>query len=397
MESRDPAISSRREMDDVGREMPISGPPAWVARCAAGMLLALLLALGFAGRADAQVVRGRLTSAQGGGVLAGALVTLLDGRGAPVRVGVADAAGQYQLTAPAAGSYRVKVDRVGFGSHTTGEFALAAGQTLEMPVAVPPVRVSLAAIRVEAAPRCNSRSRDGDALRAVWEEARKALQLTNSNTSAALLSFDYRHFERHLSPNGRKVEAETSQMVHLPPGTVAFASLPADSLAAGGYVRVLERTGQVSYFAPDADVLLSEVFLDGHCFSLRNGQQGTIGLHFEPLRGNAVADVRGTLWLDRATAELRFMEFTYTGLPHVSPRTMGGRVDFARMPNGAWVIHDWALRWPVAAMRYNGRSNVLTIGRARGVQEAGASLVAVRLVEPGDTAQTSAAPAAASH
>ncbi len=56
-------------------------------------------------------------------------------------------------------------------------------------------------------------------------------------------------------------------------------------------------------------------------------------------------DIRGTLWLDARTGELRNVEYEYTGLPDGSRRSpSGGRVEFRRLPSGAWIVSRWYIR-----------------------------------------------------
>ena len=64
--------------------------------------------------------------------------------------------------------------------------------------------------------------------------------------------------------------------------------------------------GDLQYSAPDARVLLSDEFLDTHCFRIAEAQNGDgrIGLAFEPLEDSPLRDIEGVLWIDRSTAML---------------------------------------------------------------------------------------------
>ena len=80
---------------------------------------------------------------------------------------------------------------------------------------------------------------------------------------------------RVLYENRRKVSAATDR---------PFRSLAAEVLSAGGYVTV-NQDGSVDYYAPDADVLLSETFLADHCFKIQPGVvsvRDLSGLAFQP-------------------------------------------------------------------------------------------------------------------
>ena len=119
------------------------------------------------------------------------------------------------------------------------------------------------------------------------------------------------------------------------PSERPFRSQDAAILARDGYA--VEESGEVIYYAPDADVLLSDTFAATHCFQLTDappGQPGLIGLRFRPVEAaRDRRDIEGTFWLDRASAELRSLDFTFTNLPGVAERVEpGGRVEFTRLP-----------------------------------------------------------------
>ena len=66
-------------------------------------------------------------------------------------------------------------------------------------------------------------------------------------------------------------------------------------------------------------------------------QPGLLGLAFEPVRDRRIPDIRGVLWLSARSAELRFVEFDYTGMSLPEPAANGGRVEYERLPGGAWI------------------------------------------------------------
>lgn len=100
-------------------------------------------------------------------------------------------------------------------------------------------------------------------------------------------------------------------------------------------------------------MLLSDLFLDEHCFAVRDGDEGRVGLSFRPVPGRKLPDVRGVLWLDRESGELRELEYTYTNLEFAGPEEqLGGRVEFERLPSGAWYIPHWRIRMPLFGVRH---------------------------------------------
>jgi hypothetical protein len=218
-------------------------------------------------------------------------------------------------------------------------------------VGADPVRV--AEVRVVGRSKCLVRHASGLDVAVLWAEARKAL------TAAALTREQGKHlfvvgrYERVYDPPLKKVVSETNtqqrQTAERP-----FVALPADSLARVGYVR-RDSTGG-SYYAPDGDVLLSDVFVGTHCLRLEpapKGAPGLLGIAFAPAeRRDGITDIEGVLWLDAASGELRHLEYRYTNLPReVSTDRLGGRVEFLRLPTGAWIISRWAIRVPVMGVR----------------------------------------------
>jgi hypothetical protein len=148
------------------------------------------------------------------------------------------------------------------------------------------------------------------------------------------------------------------------------ASAPPDSLAKYGFVHeparnpadLLTAPGPV-YFGPDAKILFSDWFLDGHCFSVLSPTEAAndIVVAFAPARG-ARRDIRGKLTLDRQTLELRALDFWYTGLGRwVTGDSAGGRLSFRRLTTGAWIIDRWVIRAPIPLV---GRRDTVLFGFA---------------------------------
>jgi hypothetical protein len=137
------------------------------------------------------------------------------------------------------------------------------------------------------------------------------------------------------------------------------------------------------YYAPDAEVLLSDSFLATHCFEVRLGRgdaTGLVGLAFTPARGRRLVDVSGVLWLDRATAELRALEFEYENLPSdLRAGPAEGRVEFLRIPSGPWIVRDWVIRMPIVSMTrafHGGLESRLQV-----VRETGGRVIEIRAVD----------------
>ncbi|HEU4564067.1 MAG TPA: carboxypeptidase-like regulatory domain-containing protein [Gemmatimonadaceae bacterium] len=312
-------------------------------------IAALAIALGARGGV-AQTVRGTLVDDATGRALGGAIVALLDEKGTTLRRTFTDDDGAFALSAAGAGRYTLRAQRIGFRSTTTPPFDLGAGERKEMRVVAAAVPVRLAEVRTTAERRCTVRPEEGLGVQTLWEEARKALDATALAQEERRLEVRIAQYARDLDPRSLAVSAE-QRSERTGVSESPFVSLPASELAANGYVQ--QRADGTWYYAPDAAVLVSDAFLDGHCFRVREGGagegEGLIGLAFEPVKAEH-ADIQGVLWLDERSSELRNIEYGYTGvaLPR-SKAPFGGRIEFRRMPSGAWIVSRWWIRMPVTA------------------------------------------------
>jgi hypothetical protein len=275
-------------------------------------------------------------------------VQLIDSTGARVAAALAQPGGRFALRAPAAGTYRLRVLRIGFRRTQTPPFIVGAGETVERTVAMPQLSVALTGIRIVGAQRCEDLPDGGDALATVWEEARKAVEAVRLTGSEQRLRMRVRDYTHDLSLHGNVTSSEESRERE---GISArpYASPDAASMARDGYVR--QEGDGTMYYAPDADVLLSDSFVSAHCFHLQRDAvtgDSLIGIAFEPVRHRPPPDIRGVLYLDRRSAELRELRYAYTSLPAAAEeREFGGRVAFQRVPGGAWIIREWVVRGPV--------------------------------------------------
>jgi len=299
----------------------------------------------------AQVVRGVVVDEGSGRALPGIVVVLLDSAGKRLAGVLADDAGRYAIRIAAPGNYGIRAERIGYRADAPTAVKLAAGETVELRLVTRPVPVMLSAVRVTGTTACVARASDGQEVSAVWDEARKALYATDLTQRNELFTAKVSRFERTLDARDAKVinysVKQTNGVTRNP-----FVSLPAAQLSTDGFVRQVG--SETIYFGPDAGVLLSDEFLGDHCFKLRESggrRSAMIGIEFEPARGRTMPEIAGTLWLDRKTAELRDLEYQYRGLPNmplsVRSEDFGGRVEFQRMPTGAWIVQRWVIRMPI--------------------------------------------------
>jgi hypothetical protein len=297
---------------------------------------------------SAQAVQGRLVE-PGGAPVAQTLVVLVDSAGGPAATALTDRQGGFSLRAPGPGSFTLRAERVGYATTVLPPFQLAAGETVQQRLVANDRKASLTGIvAVGEARRCTVRPGGGEQTATVWNEARKALSAAAYGERQRLFRYRVAQFQRDLDPSTGRVLRETRSEQ----ATVAahpFASPPAAELSARGWIQKTD--DGTLYYGPDATVLVSDEFLNDHCMRLEDDRRvagdSLVGVAFEPVGGRRQPDVRGVLWLHRATAELRRVEYVYTSLPAgvASPR-LGGTVEYARLDDGPWIVRRWSIRMP---------------------------------------------------
>jgi hypothetical protein len=300
----------------------------------------------------AQQVRGRLLDAASGEPVVGALVILLDVDDAELTSTVTSTRGTYAIRAAGAGMFQLRIERIGFETSTTEPFSLLADQTESLELTASSSAVILPALTVESEAECHARPEVGEATYVLWEEARKTLRLTERLVSD--YRFDGVMYERLVNLWGEALEQGDTQFVSIA-GRHPFRSVSRDELEERGYAR---QAAEGTYFyAPDAEILLSDEFLDSHCFRVRRmGDDPVVGLAFEPVREDRHrVDVKGVLWLDRETSQLRTLEFRYTGVELPSHLGTGpgpyGQMVFDRIESGGWIVREWWIRTPAGSRR----------------------------------------------
>ncbi|MCL7956446.1 MAG: carboxypeptidase-like regulatory domain-containing protein [marine benthic group bacterium] len=327
--------------------------------------------------ATAQAISG-IVEDSSGAPISGAFVVLEDSSGAVVARTLTRDGGGYRLAAPVAGRFRLRTDRIGYVGAVSPWLRLEADETLEHRFRVEPVPIRLQRITVSERARCELLPDEGVQLQSVWDEARKALTATSWTGQQPYFRFDAVMHSHALDARGRPLSEAVLEEVRFY-GRHPFRSIPARDLVFGGFVQ--EPEGRVAYYAPDADVLLSETFVRRHCFRLVRGgadRAGLLGLEFEALPQSRLPDIEGIMWLDPATSELRRLDYSYVNLDvPVDTDRLGGQVEFARLPTGAWIIRGWKIRVPVIEW-VEGRPG-RTAGRYRltGINEGGGQVLAV--------------------
>jgi hypothetical protein len=293
------------------------------------------------------------------------------------------ASGGFSLKAPRAGSYRVFVRQIGRRTWRSQPMALAAGALLSVVLRVQAEPYELPTLTVEARqPRCGIRLGDDHLVTRLLEAAQTALALAEATAEGGRVAFSSENYLARYTPKLAVTDSSST-------GVGRFAawpiqSAPPDSLHEWGFVRTsrpgegwTDVGGGPVYFGLDARVLFSDWFLAEHCFQLEAEEAGELRVRFTPAERVVRSEVEGHLVLDRASLELRRIEFAYVGLPRWVPRGLaGGEVRLRRLSSGAWVPYAWRVRAPVARV-VTGRIQpqleawVETGGRVRSVRGPG--------------------------
>lgn len=342
-------------------------------------LLAFVFALPTA--ASAQTVLVRIVDAETAAPLVGALTYLDNAQGQTAKNTLTDERGRALFVGIPAGSYRVRVEMIGMGTTETELFDVSDGTTVTREVRMESSAIELEGLQVEAeAGRCTVRpGAEGELVAQVWDEARKALSAASLTDERGRYRYETIKYDRKIDRDSGVIleEERTRREGYM---ATPFESHPAEDLVENGFVQA-DGQGYL-YMAPDADVLLSDAFLDTHCFRVADrNEEGLVGLRFEPTgEDKTVPDIAGTMWIDPSTAELQWLEYTYQYLdPERSSDQVGGRVDFQRMPDGTWIVPEWWIRMPILSTQtdFEGRQRAYiaqyhqTGGLVTEVREAG--------------------------
>lgn len=295
-----------------------------------------------AGSTSAQLVRGTVTDASTNAPVGGAFVSLIDAASTSMIGVLSDPQGGFALRAPAVGTYRLRIERIGYDTEYSPPFEVRETRATTVSVTIVSRAIQLAALRAEGENRCRIGPELGARTAAVWEEIRKALRVTNWTTQQSGRTFRLVLHARTLEPDEMHVLHEDFHALATS-GAKPFTTPSVQELSERGYVH--EYADSINFFAPDADILLSDAFANGHCFRLVT-EEDRLGLHFAPVQRRRVSDVSGTLWIDRRTLALQELEFEYDRLPYEGHDSIGGNIRFRTLDDGAVIVADWRIISP---------------------------------------------------
>lgn len=325
----------------------------------------------------AQELRGSVVDAESGQPVVGAMVNALGTGGEIHARTLTDDLGDFVLTVPpSTPTTSFQVVRIGYASQEFPASALSGSEPRTLRLTSSPVE--LEGIGVVAENLCGNELLGSGRVYDIWLEARKALEMTRLTETQRSLGFDAELFARVLDPEDlteRERRVEPRRLT----GRTPYYSLTGEQMTRGWIGT--EDDGSLRYWAPDAAALLSDEFEEQHCFAAELGERELV-LRFAPNRARQdIPDIRGEVYLDRATHRLERLTFEYTTLPlpREAAGTAGGEVHFASAPNGSWVVTEWWIRMPVVTARWE-QNHVGSIQRAEVVElrEQGGRILRIR-------------------
>ncbi|HEY6827033.1 MAG TPA: carboxypeptidase-like regulatory domain-containing protein, partial [Gemmatimonadaceae bacterium] len=323
-------------------------------------LVGAITAIG-AGSLAAQAVSGSVVLRDSSAAIS-VIVQATDAQGKPAGRALTNSRGQFRLALPGDGRFDLRVLRIGYRPTDGPSVSVVGGKAAPVRIVLTSEAVVLTGINVRDRETCRISADSGMMVARLWEEAQKAMQTVQLSAEGEPLVAEWIEYDRTLDSTARIVRAQRVRTTR-EATTHAFRSRhSAEWLDSAGYV-VTDGSG-TTFFAPDADVLLSERFASAHCFHLREPPRESptlIGVEFKPARDSRdKTDIEGTLWLDRRAAELQLLEFKYTNQPDAAqPAEPGGRVEFLRVAGGRWLVSRWKVRMPQLGARSNRTSDGL--------------------------------------
>lgn len=335
-----------------------------------------LLLLAFGAPASAQRIVGEIADPGTGMPVSGAFIRLLDADGGFLRGVLSDSAGRFGIPVPGPGRYRIAAERIGYTSIDAGPFDVAADSVVVVRLESGSRAIALDGIEVDGEKRCSVRPERAAGAARVWDEARKALEITRWAEQNAEIRFRVSVYSRALGPRLDTIDQTVRSVTNV--GGKSFPTAAPALIEQHGFARLDGDT--IEYAGLDAGMLLSDWFLDSHCFELvADADQGMLGLTFRPLDDGRRPDVTGTLWVDRASGELRSIEYVYIRVESVLPALarverssdpqvpqvrMSAQTRFSRLDNGVWIVSDWWIRVP--ELRWTSDRVLLNGWRERG-------------------------------
>ncbi|HUF76385.1 MAG TPA: carboxypeptidase-like regulatory domain-containing protein [Longimicrobiales bacterium] len=310
-----------------------------------GPLLLVLLSASFPTSSAAQQLVGRVVDAESLDTMAGAMVLSMDAADSIIARTLTNDEGVFVLPYGAgAAPTAVRVERIGYATQTFSEPDFSVDEFAVLRVSSAPVRVE--GVTALAESLCGRLALDSQGVVAIWDEVRKGLQAAALAASQRVQTFEIENLARSLEPRTGVVLRGSTQRRRVVADR-PYQSISVEKMTEDGWADVA--ADGVTYYAPDEQILLSDEFAEQHCFNVGESDEGIL-LSFEPNRGReGLPELYGAMVLDEETLELRYIRFTFDGLPGFprGPNQAEGQVRFSTTPSGLKTVEEWSLRMPV--------------------------------------------------
>ena len=294
--------------------------------------------------AVAQGVHGSITDRTSGQSIAGVLIQVFDSSGVRRGAALTDSAGRY-LVPLIRGAWALRFERVGY-EPVRRQITINDNLWQDVALTLVPRALAIQKLEVTTKPRCGDPGQSPGALHELWTEVKKGLEavdwaIKNDRRNVHLTEVRTIDLSSDLSP--RYSTATTAQVRAR--SVVPFDVIAPESAAVHGFARIY-RDSSV-WYGPDAGVLLSQAFLDTHCFSIVR-LKNRLGLGFRPVTDPlSTIDIRGVVWLDSTATNLQSTDFSYSSRDMRMPvDSAKGHVAFALNRRGELTVKNWELRIP---------------------------------------------------
>jgi hypothetical protein len=307
-----------------------------------GAVLAVLAAAPALG----QRVRGALTDSSTREPVTGAVVTIADSTGRFLARGIAGADGRFDVPR-FPGSKQIHVVRIGY--RPIDATVPAADELLDLRMRA--IASQLATVTTSGRRVCRGDDANSQALQ-LWEQARSGFLAAVVARDGRPPNLRLRYFKVERDPMVRRVVDDSVWAKTIVGDQPFVAARSATAFGSEGYMR--ERAGgERDYYAPDEAVLLDEAFAASHCLHVvaaDPAHAGDVGIGFDPVTAepDSLVEIRGTVWLNAKTLDLRTVDFDYTNLEPVKDGSSGS-ITFQSMPSGVPMIVRWTIHSPIIA------------------------------------------------
>lgn len=294
-----------------------------------------------------QPIMGVAVDADTGAPVKGAVVVAFDTDGRQLRGTLTDRDGHFRLEIDPATYVRVTAERLGYTTWSISSDSIPdPGGSIVISLAPKPV--ALPSIVASGQSVCETDPVDGAATYALWSAARTSLRAALVSEAEGVILFRVATWFREVRRDGTVLHEQ--ERIERVATRHPFITREPERLAAEGWV-VFDGTEYV-FFGPDAGALLSDAFLDTHCFrpAMSSSEHpGLVGLSFEPVPRRIMPDIAGTFWMNPDSGELRLVEFRYVDEGRSFRLGGEGEIHFQVLDSGAWVVERWAIRTPISS------------------------------------------------